>query len=257
MVIALSGGVLSSLVLLLGGFVAGFYGASVGSGSLVSFPALLLVGIPTHIAIATNRFAVFFGELTGAVQYYRGGNRIDGRLALLMGVIASIGTVLGTQIVLFLSVQTLNIIIATLLLSLMIVLVLFPSLGVVTRAQSRRSKALLAFIAFPIGIYSGFFGAGNGTFLAMAMVFSGLSFIQSAATARTIGIMTALTAWASFASTGTIDYVHGLPLGIGYSLGCLIGVRMAIKKGNRYIRFLLMGIILVSVAKLLFDAVRM
>lgn len=244
----------SSIVLLFAGFIAGFYGASVGSGSLVSFPTLLLLGLPTHIAVATNRFAVFFGELTGAVQYRRKGSRVDIAVTFSMGLVACVGTFLGSRIVIALSAVVLNITIATLLCILLIVLVCFPRLGLVTRMPSIRSKILLVLFAFPLGIYAGFFGAGNGTFLAMALSLSGLSFIESAATARTIGIMTTLVAWVSFGYSGLIDYVHGIPLGLGYAAGCWIGVHVAIKKGNQYVRLLLITIILITVSKLFFDA---
>ena len=44
-------------------FLAGFVDAIAGGGGLISLPAYLIAGIPTHTAIATNKLSSCTGTL--------------------------------------------------------------------------------------------------------------------------------------------------------------------------------------------------
>lgn len=241
---------LSLIILLVGGFIAGFYGSSVGSGSLVSFPALLLIGLPTHLAIATNRFAVIFAEATSAIQFKRHG-KLDVRFAILLGLIEATGAVIGSRLVFSVSENTLNIIVAAFLLLVPLVIFAKPTLGVKDGTLSRKKKVMIAVIGFPIGVYGGFFGASHGTLLLMALTFGGLSLIQCAAIARMAGFFVASAATISFISMNAVLYREGLVLGAGYAVGSWFGVRTSIQKGNGYVRALLLTVAFLSAGKLI------
>lgn len=247
-------GLLSALVLLLGGGVAGFYGSSAGSGSLVSFPALLLVGIPTQAAIATNRFAIFFGEVASTIQYHRH-RKLDVRFAVLLGIIEAVGAVIGSHIVVAIPANALNIIVAVFLLLIPLLIFVKPSLGSHEGTLTDRAKIWLAIAAFPIGIYGGFFGAGFGTILALTLAYGGLSLIQSAAIARMVGIFVSLTAALSFIALHIVLYREGLLLGAGYAMGGWLGAKTSLKRGNQYVRVLLFLIAILSAVKLIWGVV--
>lgn len=59
------------LAVVAGGFGAGAFTASVGSGSLLSFPVLLAVGLPPVPATITNSLGLVAGGLTGSIGYRR------------------------------------------------------------------------------------------------------------------------------------------------------------------------------------------
>ncbi len=60
-------------VLFAAAFFGGFIDSIAGGGGLISLPALLAVGVPPHVAIATNRFQGSFGSFTAALNFIRKG----------------------------------------------------------------------------------------------------------------------------------------------------------------------------------------
>ncbi|MDD5041577.1 MAG: sulfite exporter TauE/SafE family protein [Candidatus Peribacteraceae bacterium] len=243
------------LFLIIAGFVAGFYGSSVGSGGLVSLPALLLIGLPTPVAIATNRFAVVFGEGMSVLRYRRT-QKLPWGLVVAVGIAASLGSYLGAHLVLRIPSSVLNVIVAVLLVALFIFLLAKPKLGAEEKILLHRHKILLGIGAFFLGIYGGFLGTGFGTFIMLLLAWGGLSFLQSAATARAVGFLMSLVATLSFASTNTIRYLEGAALALGFVIGCFFGVRMGVKHGNAYIRTLLIIVIIITAGQLLWKTFR-
>ena len=55
----------------LAGFLAGAINAIVGSGSLITFPTLLAIGLPPVTANVTNTVGIVFGSLSAVVGYRR------------------------------------------------------------------------------------------------------------------------------------------------------------------------------------------
>ena len=66
------------------GFAAGGINAVVGSGTLVSFPVLLAVGLPPVTATISNSLGLIAGNLSGAVGYRR---ELRGQRSLLLRLI--------------------------------------------------------------------------------------------------------------------------------------------------------------------------
>ncbi len=238
------------LFLAVAGFVAGFYGSSVGSGGLVSLPALLLIGLPTSIAIATNRFAVVFGEGMSVLQYRRT-QKLPWGFVVAVGVAASFGSYLGAHLVLRVPQHFLNVVVAVLLIVLLVFLLAKPKLGAEEKTLLRHRKIFLGIGAFFLGIYGGFLGTGFGTFIMLLLAWGGLSFLQSSASARAIGFLMSLVAMLSFASAGSIRYPEGAVLALGNVIGCFFGVKMGVKRGNAYIRILLIIVIIITAGQLL------
>ncbi|MDQ3612182.1 MAG: sulfite exporter TauE/SafE family protein, partial [Actinomycetota bacterium] len=83
----------------LAGLVAGTVNTIVGSGSLVSFPALLAVGFPPLVANVSNCVGLVPGSISGAVAYRRelAGQRARG---LRLAVPAVVGSFAGTALLL-------------------------------------------------------------------------------------------------------------------------------------------------------------
>lgn len=236
---------------ILGGVIAGLYGSMVGSGSLVSFPVLILLGLPTSIAIATNRLAVVWLEVSAALRFRKQIRPMLHRL-LLFGFIAAVGSFLGATFVGLISQNILNVIAAIALLLVLVVLLLSHRLGRTEATAVHPRMMLFACGVFVLGLYGGFFGAGFGTFLLMLFVATGHSYMQGAAFSRMIGLVMSSVATLTFAYHGMIDYPLGISLGVGYAIGGWIGAGLGIQKGNGYVRALLFVVIAASIVKLLF-----
>lgn len=244
--------VLTIFVLFIGGIIAGLYGSSVGGGGLVTFPLLILSGLPAHIAIATNRFSATFLELTSAIKFHKE-KKLDLKYAIPLLIISGIGSIMGSLFVVKINEKFLNLLIAVLLTILFLVLYNKDKFKIKEKKLESKNNFQLYLFTFFLSIYGGFFGGGFGTFLMFLLVFSGFSFIKSAALSRLIGFIMSLFATVVFALGGLINYSFAISLGLGCVIGSWIGVSIALKKGNNYVKYLLMTVVLLTIIKLLLD----
>ena len=89
---------------------------------------------------------------------------------------------------------------------------------------------------FLIGVYGGFVQAGVGFLILAATTAAGLDLVRgNAVKVLTVLCFTALSL-ALFAWNGRVDWVMGLVLAAGTTLGGLAGVRLTVLKGHRWVR---------------------
>ena len=58
---------------MLAGFIGGFVDSAVGGGGLIRLPALLAAGLPSHVALATNKFGSTWAAGMSSAQYWMSG----------------------------------------------------------------------------------------------------------------------------------------------------------------------------------------
>lgn len=108
-----------------------------------------------------------------------------------------------------------------------------------------------------IGFYDGFFGPGTGTFLIIAFVgIMGMTFVQGSAYAKVINLTTNIAALLLFFLKGTFLLQYAIPMILFNVLGAVVGVRLALLKGNTFVRGLLRVIVLATILKLGFDILK-
>ena len=160
------------------GLVGESFGALVGGGSIVTMPALLLIGLPLQSAIATDN-AGSLGTEAGILSETYQKVIANKKLVLLMAVPLTLGGIIGTWLLLTVS----GTIIKYLMASTIAFIVGHSYLSKNKpdpKAISKSSYALLMAFLFLIGLYSNFMAAGEGTFSRIGiMSILGLSFIQS------------------------------------------------------------------------------
>jgi len=237
------------IMLFAGGILEGLYASTVGCGSLVSLPLLLLTGLPIHAAIGTNRFSVIFLETSSSIKYQTK-KKIVYKPALLLGAASAIGSWIGSSLVINVSTVHLNIATAVILAIVFIIITFKDKLGLKEKAIPKIHWMAVTAAAFLLGIYGGFFGAGFGTLITFIFLMAGYSFITSAANSRVVGLMMSVPATIVFTCSGLINYQYGLSLGIGTAIGGWIGAGIGIKKGNVYIKTLFIIVVLASIIKL-------
>ena len=106
--------ILKAIGLFFAGIIGGLYAANVGGGALISFPLLLLTGLPTASAIATQRLAAVILEGGAALKFYRTKN-LNLKLGIFLGIAAAAGSLLGSKILISINERHLNLIIGILL----------------------------------------------------------------------------------------------------------------------------------------------
>lgn len=233
------------------------FGTLVGGSSLITTPLLILMGLPPHAAIGTDRFGTIGIGVAGLYSFHRQG-MMRYRLAFIAAVPCMIGAVIGAGLALQISPDLLKKFIVALTVILLIVVVANPRLGVAAasnRPITTGRTVLGLFLFFVVGIYSGFYGAGAATFLSyiMILVFR-QTFLEAAANLKVAAIAMCVSSAATYALHGAVYYPLGLAMLAGSSIGSYAGAHYSNRIGNVWIKRLFIGIVVVMAIKLLLDA---
>ena len=224
-------------------FLAGFVDSVVGGGGLIQIPALFLLLPPGDAAVGatvlgTNKLSSICGTGMAVIQYARR-IRLNWSSLLPAAVTALAFSYLGARAVAGLSTALLRPLLLVLLVVVAVYTFAHRDLGDrhAPRFTIRREASLAVLVAAVIGFYDGFFGPGTGSFLIFIFVgWFGFEFLAASASAKVINFATNLSAVAYFAATNHILYSRALPMGICNLLGSLAGTRLAMLKGNRFVR---------------------
>lgn len=249
--------ILALPLLVIGGFIGGFFGSAVGSAGLVSLPILLLLGLSPHAAIGTTRPAAVVLEAISAIRYRREKILTTAllRRGLLLGIAGALGSIIGAILIANVSDQTLRLLLALIILTMTVFLFMKKGWGLQEHPDRQRHLLLIAIGTFFTGLYAGLFGFTFGTVITIVLVGFGYTLLQSAAMGRVIGAMTSTASAMIFLWHGYIRYDYAIALSIGFGIGGWMGARVAVKAGNRYVKILLMVVVLMSVGKLVWDYV--
>lgn len=215
---------LALLFLLLAGIGAGLTGSIAGLASLVSYPALLAVGLAPVTANVTNTVALL-GTTIGAAAGSRpelAGQRA--RLSTLCAITAT-GGAFGAALLLLTPSGTFTVIVPFLIAGASVLLLLGPRLrGPSTRTEAHGLGPGAAVAAFAVAVYCGYFGAAAGV-LMLAL----LSTVWTQSLARSNAAKNLATGAANviaavvFAFTGKVDWPAAAVLCLGSVGGSFIG----------------------------------
>lgn len=235
-------------------FLATFIDSVAGGGGLISIPAYLLAGLPTHRALGTNKFVNGVGTGFAAWQYFRGG-KIKLKIAAITAVMALVGSSFGTMLALHIAEDTLK----KLLLAILPAVALFLSFRKdfgekpLEKELSREKTFLYAgLIGFVIGGYDGLFGPGTGTFMIMAFTgLLGLDLLTASGSAKLGNLASNVASAVVYIANGEIDWLLCIPTLCCSLLGAGLGARFAMKGGAKRVRwmiFVVLGILFIKVA---------
>lgn len=239
-------------LIVLAGFFAGFINTLAGSGSLITLPLLMALGLPANIANGTNRIAILLQNIVG-VSSFKKQKVLEFKSSVNLVVPAVLGSILGAILAVDINEDIMKKTIGGLLLFMFFFILLKPSKWL--KEQQVKSSLpywLKAIIFFIIGMYGGFIQAGVGFFLLSGLVL-GAGYDLVRANAVKVFIILVYTAFALviFIINDQVDYKFGLILAIGNMLGAYVGARFAVKWGPKFVRYLLLTTIIVAAVKLL------
>lgn len=244
-------------------FLAGFVDSIAGGGGLISLPAYLFIGVPSHFALGTNKLSSTIGTIFSVLRYAKG-RAIIYYVGIPSVIGALIGSHLGAKIALSLSTGTLKVVL-TFLIPVAAVFVLLSRTN--ERSSSKDDKALsnnkfkelkkylISFIiGLTIGLYDGFFGPGTGTFLIILYVsVLNIDHVSASGTAKIVNLSSNIGALSTFIIGGKVLYTLGLPAALFGILGNWIGSGLALKKGTKIIKPIMLGVLLMLFIKILSD----
>jgi len=238
-------------------FAAGFVDAIVGGGGLIQTPAglVLLPQYPVATVIGTLKIPAFSGTSLAAMQYAKKVS-INKKLLLLMMVIAGIAAFCGS----YLLTQLSNSFLKPFLLGVLVLVAIYTysnkNFGVHTeKSHSVKHQWIYALsISIVLGFYDGFIGPGAGSFLVLAFIsLLGFDFLKASAYAKFVNLSTNMGSLCLFAITGKIIYAIALPMAVCNAFGGWLGARLAILKGNKFIRIFFLIVVCVTIIRFAYD----
>jgi uncharacterized membrane protein YfcA len=235
------------------GFICGFINTLSGSGSLISLPLLIFLGLPANVANGTNRVAILLQNVVG-VSSFRQKKLLEFKRGLILAAPAFVGSIVGAQIAVNLNDEIMRRTIGVLMVVMLIVILTKPKRWLEGRPEAldRNPSWLQLLVFFGIGIYGGFIQAGVGIFLLAGLVLgAGLDLVRANAVKVLIVLFFTVPALIVFFIHGQVDWGIGLILAVGNMAGAWVAVRTAAEKGAKFVRWLLIAVVTVAAIVLL------
>lgn len=236
-----------NLVALVGvGFAAGFINTLAGSGSLITLPFLMFLGLDAKVANGTNRIAIFLQNIVG-VSSFKQQKVFNFKEGIWFSLPAIVGALIGSKIAVKINEEVMEYVIGGLLIFMFFFLIFKPKAWIKSKSGKIRTKPTVVqiIILFFIGIYGGFIQAGVGIFILAGLVL-GAGFDLVKANAVKLFIVLIYTAFVIvvFMIDDMIDYKYGIILAVGNMIGAFVASRFAVSWGESFVRYVLLIVIL-------------
>lgn len=149
------------------GLAAGTINAVVGSGTLITFPVLLALGVPPVTANVTNTIGLVPGSFSGSWSYRRELAGQHERL-IRLGSASLLGGIAGALLLLVLPAGVFRAVVPVLIILALGLVLMQPWLAVDQHAVSAAAPVLWGAVLLT-GVYGGYFGAAQGVLLIAIM----------------------------------------------------------------------------------------
>ena len=246
------------LILVLAALFAGIVDAAVGGGGLIQVPALFGV-FPQSVPAAlfgTNKLSGIWGTAFAAVTYARK-TRVEWGIAIPASVSALLLSFVGAWAVSSFPGELVRKLLPVVLLLVAIYVFRRKDFGMAHDSarigRYQTSAALL--LGACIGFYDGVFGPGTGSFLIFLFIrVFDLDFLSASAVAKIVNVACNFSALVLFGYQGHILWQLGLLMAVCNVAGAVIGARLALLKGNGFIRRAFLVIVSLLILKTARDA---
>lgn len=172
---------LDLILVTVAGIIAGAVNTAVGSGSLITYPALLLAGLPPVVANVTNTIGLSPGSLMGAASF-RKELSIHRRVLGFLVPIAVVGAIIGASLLRILPADVFQFIVPVLVIGAAVLVAIQPRVRRRTGGRTSPRWGLLGCAVGAASIYGGYFSAAQGILLLgiLGLLFGGSLTVQNA-----------------------------------------------------------------------------
>ncbi|MYL34787.1 TSUP family transporter [Pontibacillus yanchengensis] len=239
-------------IVLLVGICAGFINVLAGGGSLLTLPMLIFLNLPSAMANGTNRIAILAQNIT-AIASFRNSGIFHWKLAVFLSFPAVLGSIAGSKMAIELSDDLFNRILSIVMVFVLITIIVQPQrwFTQVTSNMTTKKRVLLFIVFLLVGFYGGFIQAGVGLVIVMMLTLTtGMNLVHINSLKVFIVAIYTFSSIIVFLINDQIHWGYGLVLALGNSIGAIIGSKSAVKKGEGFVR-------IVMVVAVLFMSVRL
>jgi len=238
------------LILFFVGGIAGFLNVFAGGGSALTLPALIFAGLDTATANGTNRIVLILQNISGISSFKK--QKVTGmRIALKYAVFTIPGAITGAFFSIQITHEWFERILAVIMIG--IIISMFKKQKDPTDANNENKKPGFSFYLsmFLIGFYGGFIQVGVG-FLLMASLFHFLqtNLMRVNYYKLIIILVYMVPAMLVFLFHDKINWTLGLVTALGNMIGAWIAAKANVKKGDKFIRYILSVAMLIIAIKL-------
>ncbi len=234
-----------ALLVLGAGFFGGGVNALAGGGTLLTYPALLVAGLPPVLANTTSSVGLLAGYAGGSVAYRR---ELAGQGPRAQGLLLAsvVGGLSGAVLLLLLPDGGFERVVPFLVLVACVLLALQPSVARRLAAQGRagRHPAWMSRVAVGVAaMYGAYFGAGLGVvMLAVLGLLVAEDFQRLNALKGLLSLVINLVAVLVFVGTGNVDWLAALLVAVGAVGGAAAGVGLARRLPSSAVRAGVVGV---------------
>ena len=209
------------------GFGAGAVNTIVGSGSLITYPVMVLLGVPPVTANIANTVGLVPGSIAGAWGY-RDKLRGTKTLLLRLGAASLTGAVCGATLLTQLPKGTFALVVPVLILAAALLVGLQPLIIKRTRPTERTKWTQLTFWVFLSGVYGGYFSAAQGVILlGLLGIFLASGLQEQNAVKNVLQALVNIVAAVFFVTIGGVAWQYAGLVALGSLIGAPVGAVVA------------------------------
>ncbi len=232
--------IFDQIILFIISLLANLFSAFSGGGAgLIQLPALIFLGLPFSIALATHKVASVALGIGATIRHARE-RSLNARFALFILATGLPGVLLGASIILQVPGRIAEVMLGMLTMGLGIYSVFKKQLGQTEEPRNRdlRGMSIGGLALFMIGALNGSLTSGTGLFVTLWLVrWFGLDYKRAVAyTLILVGMFWNGTGAITLGVLGEIRWSWLPALLAGSLIGGYLGAHLAIRQGNRWIK---------------------
>ena len=224
-------------------FSAGYIDAVAGGGGMLNLPALLFAGVPPVSALAVNKVSGIAGTSFAVIKYAMN-KQIHWRTVFYAAIPCLLASYIGGRLALHTSATILA---WAIIICIPIALFVVLTDKAVTQQEKPDENPIHTIAAItPIGFYDGILGPGTGTYMAIAIrKVLKFDYLSATATIKPLNLLTNIGAGIAFLIAGKVIWSIAIPMILASMAGGWLGGHSAIKGGDKFIRQLLITVLII------------
>ena len=236
-------------------FLAGLIDSVAGGGGMISLPAYMAAGLTPLQAAGTNKLSACLGTMASTTRFVRE-SKVDWKAGIFAAIGAFPGSWLGALVQQHIPQDSVR----------LLMIIAIPLVAVVVlRKREMNGRCLvsdnfyrpMAFvIGLAIGFYDGLIGPGTGTFLILLFTMVlGMEAVMASGTAKVVNLTSNVAALCSYLTNQpeNVLFALALPAALCGMAGNWLGASLTVKKGVGFIRYMLLVVLALLLAKMVLD----
>ncbi|SER84502.1 hypothetical protein SAMN05443377_11360 [Propionibacterium cyclohexanicum] len=218
------------------GFGAGLVNTVVGSGSLITYPLMVMFGVPPVSANIANTVGLVPGSIAGAWGYRRELGALKGLLVSL-GAASVVGATTGAYLLTRLPAAAFTFAVPVLVLAAALLVAFQQRIAARLRPTEGTRWVPLVVVVFLSGVYGGYFSAAQGVILLGVLgLFLAVGIQEQNALKNLLQMLVNLVAAIFFVTTGPVRWDYAGAVAAGSVIGATAGAWLARRIPSRVLR---------------------